>query len=254
MRRSAWRVPRRRPPCSTGCRSRTTRPGTIARLRRSGCAAFARHAESNDHSLTRADYPANAQTAPAQGQEAVKTVQNANDALQNIAAPPIERSALRPLSRCFSSRLAISGPAADNRPLQRHRRCPHSSPTRSRTLLHPALAFALLADRGAQRGLDRAPVLQLLAGETQRARAAARSCPRSRRRPARKPTHGPNPCSETNSGPIIASATAPANTAFFMQSLQFGFAMMTRAIGSKRARNKMKMRTKCDPLRAFHHR
>jgi len=34
---------------------------------------------------------------------------------------------------------------------------------------------------------------------------------------------GPKPFSETNSGPIIASATAPANTAFFMQPLQSSF-------------------------------
>src|SRR6187402_2456111 len=35
-------------------------------------------------------------------------------------------------------------------------------------LAHPALAFALLADRRAQRGFDRTPMLQLLAGETER--------------------------------------------------------------------------------------
>jgi hypothetical protein len=32
-----------------------------------------------------------------------------------------------------------------------------------------------------------------------------------------------------------------------MQPLQFGFAIDVRAIGRKRARNKKKMRTNCDP-------
>ena len=124
-----------------------------------------------------------------------------------------------------SSRLAISGPAADIA------RCSAIGAARIAAdavahLVHPALAFALLADRGAQRGLDRTPVLQLLAGEAQRG-AQPRDLAlghddvlrRSRRR---SKSHVPKPTVV----PSSRARRAPANTAFFMQALQSGFAMM----------------------------
>ena len=65
-------------------------------------------------------------------------------------------------------------------------------------------------------------MLDLFGGEPQRARSRA-ILPSVTTTSCADADDGPNPCSETNSGPIIASATAPANTAFLMQSLQFEF-------------------------------